>query len=129
MTLAEHALRGAVLSVGPWCRLAVGLPWFRSMPLSAVVSVALLVDGRAVPDLRVELDGRLLPVGELATLVDRYWFVQDRLTLAWSGWSLSGAVEVALRVRLHLPFLTGPGGGSLQVLQESRGTVPVEVAA
>jgi hypothetical protein len=34
-----------------------------------------------------------------------------------------------VRLRLHLPNLIGPDGGSIQVLQEVRAGVPVEPAS
>ena len=57
------------------------------------------------------------------------WFLQDRAGLEWRAPVPSAAAsEVVLRVRLQLPNLVGPGGTAVQVLQEVRGTVPVEVA-
>lgn len=131
MTLTEHALRGSAIAVGPPHRLPVGLPWFRSTPLSAIVDAELLIDGRPVDGLGLEVDGRTVAVADLGGLRDRYWFVQERLELTWDGPLPERAdeAEAVLRLRLHLPFLTGPGGGSVQVLQEVRGTVPLGAAA
>lgn len=129
MTLVEHALRGAVLTVGPPCRLLVGLPWYRSMPLSAVVGVDLTIDGEAVPDLRVRLERESVSVADLGRLEGRTWFLQDRAELEWRGPVPSGAAaDVVLTVRLQLPNLVGPGGAAVQVLQEVRGTLPVEAS-
>jgi hypothetical protein len=129
MTLTEHALRGAVLTAGAPCRIAVGLPWYRSMPLSAILGIELTIDGDAVPDLHLRLASRSLPVGRLGHLDDLAWFLQDRNELEWRAPVPSGgAADVVLRMRLQLPNLVGPGGTLVQVLQEVRGTVPVEVA-
>ena len=46
MTLTEHVLRGAMLEARDPNRLRVGLPWFRSVPFSALVGLELIVDGR-----------------------------------------------------------------------------------
>ncbi|HET6824819.1 MAG TPA: hypothetical protein VFH64_02745 [Amnibacterium sp.] len=127
MTLVEHALRGAVLTAGASCRLPVGLPWYRSMPVSAVLGIDLTIDGEAVPDLRLRVENRSIPVAELGRVEDLAWFLQDRAGLDWPAPAPSGAaVDVVLRVRLQLPNLVGPGGTAVQVLQEVRGTVPVE---
>ncbi len=127
MTLTEHALRGAVLAAGETCRLAVGLPWYRSMPVSAVLGIDLTIDGEAVPDLHLRLESRSVPVDELDRVEDLAWFLQDRATLEWRAPAPSDAVaDVVLRVRLQLPNLVVPGGTAVQVLQEVRGAVPVE---
>jgi len=129
MTLAEHALRGAVLTAGSPCRLAVGLPWYRSMPLSAVLGIDLTIDGEVVPDLHLRLESGSVPVVGLDRLTDLTWFLQDRAELEWRAPAPSGAAaDVVLRMRLQLPNLVGPGGAAVQVLQEARGTVRVEVA-
>lgn len=126
MTLTEHALRGATIETGVVNRLRVGLPWYRSMPLSTLVEIELLLDGRPVPDIRLDIDGRALAVGELVTAVDRTWFLQDRQALTWSGdVPAADRAEVVLRMRLCLPNIVGPDGGALQVLQEARADLPV----
>jgi hypothetical protein len=131
MTLTEFALRGSEIRVGPVNRLAVGLPWFRSTPLAALVDAELRIDDRAVHDLGLEVAGLAVPVDALAVLTDRYWSVQERRVLTWTDPLPPGAEEVdaVLRLRLHLPFLTGPDGRSVQVLQEARACVPVRRAA
>jgi|1186.fasta_scaffold198203_2 hypothetical protein len=129
MTLTEHALRGSVLRAGADHRLEVGLPWYRAMPYSSIVDLALSVDGRQVDDLRLDIGDRWAEITELATLTDRTWFLQDRHELGWrSAEALGGRATVVLRIRLHLPFLVGPDGGSVQVLQEVRADVAVEPA-
>jgi hypothetical protein len=130
VTLVEHALRGAVLEAGSRNRLRVGLPWYRSMPFSSIVGIDVEVDGAAVQDVRLDVGGVALPVGRLQEVSGRIWFLQDRHALEWSGPAASGTrAEVAVRLRLHLPNLIGPDGGSIQVLQEVRAGVPVEPAS
>ena len=133
MTLTEHALTGAVLRVGRPDglpnRLPVGLPWYRSMPFSSLVGLELLLDGLAVAGVGLEVDGSATPIEGLRDVADRYWFLQDRRVLSWRDPAPIGErADVVLRIRLHLPNLTGPDGGSLQVLQEVRGVVPAEAA-
>jgi hypothetical protein len=47
--------------------IALTVPWYRSLWLSSVSSIAVAVEGRAIPteDLRVELAGRTFTVAEL----------------------------------------------------------------
>ncbi|MDH2444864.1 hypothetical protein QDR37_12985 [Amnibacterium sp. CER49] len=128
MTLTEHALRGAVLRAGSVNRLPVGLPWYRSLPLSAVRDVELLLDGTAVPGLRLRLERGAVEVAALGAMRDTTWFLQDRQVLEWGAPVESAAVGVVLRIRLQLPNLLGPDGAPVQVLQEVRGRVDVEGA-
>lgn len=129
MTLTEHAIRGTVLRAGATNRMSVGLPWYRSMPLSAVLGIELTVDDEPVPDLRLLVDDAPVPVDALGARGDRSWFLQDRQVLEWAATaSVAVDADVALRVRLQLPNLVGPDGSPLRVVQEVRGTVPVEVA-
>ena len=130
MTLTEHALRGAVLRPGAPNRLRVGLPWYRSLPLSAVLGLELRLDGEPVTGLRLRLPSGPVDVAELADPGTASWFVQDRAVLEWAGPAPSSALpEVVLRIRLQLPNLLGPGASAVQVVQEVRARLPVEAAA
>ncbi len=121
MTLTEHVLRGAALESGATNRLAVGLPWFRSMPFSSITGLELQVQDEPAQDVRLEVEDR--PTGSGGT--DGYWFLQDRCALLWSGPVPAERAEVVLRMRLQLPNLTLPDGSPAVVLQEIRGEVPV----
>jgi hypothetical protein len=126
MTLTEHALRGSVLVSGREHRLEIGLPWYRSMPFSSIVEIDVRVDDTPVAPVQLGLDDEWLPVDALSRLRERYWFVQDRHRLRWRhDHSVAATADVAIRMRMHLPFLAGPDGSSLQVLQEISGVVSV----
>jgi len=128
VTLVEHALRGAVLEPDRPCRLRIGLPWYRSLPLSAILGIDLTLDGRSVTGLRLRSRDRVVPVGALATQ-HASWFLQDRYELEWDGPAPSApTAEVVVRMRLQLPNLVGPGGSAVQVLQEVRASVPARAA-
>lgn len=60
--------------------VAVQLPWYRSLWLSAVDDVAATVNGVDVPtgDLRFELQGRSYRISELPEQWDTLWFVADK---------------------------------------------------
>lgn len=59
--------------------LEIRLPWYRSLPLSAVEIASLRVDDRSVPteDIRFCLAGDDWPLSALPSLTERYWFVLD----------------------------------------------------
>ena len=63
--------------------IALTVPWYRSLWLSSVSSVAVSVEGREIPteNLRVELGERSFRVDELADQWDVLWFIQDRLVV------------------------------------------------
>jgi hypothetical protein len=129
VTLTEHALRGAALRAGAVNRLPVGLPWYRSLPLTAVLEIGLRVDGEPVGDLRLRLGGDTIEVADLADAAAGTWFLQDHHELEWTGAPPTAArPEVIVRFRLQLPNLVGPDGAAVQVLQEVRAHVPVAVA-
>lgn len=130
MTLTEHAIRGSVLVSGAHHRLEIGLPWYRSMPFSSVVAIEVRVDGAPAARVHLGVAGEWLPVHALAQLRERYWFLQDRHRLRWEAdGPVADTADVTVRMRLHLPFLTGPDGSGVKVLQEIRGIVPVRVQA
>jgi hypothetical protein len=95
------------------------------MPFSSITGLGLTVQGEPVDDVRVEVEGEPLAVDDLPRAADRYWFLQDRQVLVWSGAVPADRAEVVLRMRLQLPNLTLPDGAAAQVLQEVRGEVPV----
>jgi hypothetical protein len=93
-------------------RLEVRCPWYRSMALSTVESLAVTVDGSAVsPDeVRLEVDGHLHALAELAGLWQQNWFVQDTATLHVPVAPLGRTAEVSVDLVLRIPYLSaGPG--------------------
>ncbi len=64
--------------------IALTVPWYRSLWLSSVSDVSVVVEGREIPkdDLRIELGDRTFRVDELADQWDVLWFIQDRLVVA-----------------------------------------------
>src|SRR6476646_9185409 len=95
--------------------IALTVPWYRSLWLSSVTSLAVAVEGRPVPaeDLRVELAGQTYTVAELPDQWDTLWFIQDRLVVLvpYSATPLdepvaAGAeVDVEVTVDLRLPYM------------------------
>jgi len=90
--------------------IALTVPWYRSLWLSSVSSIAVAVEGRPIPaeDLRVELAGRTYAVAELPEQWDTLWFIQDRLVVVvpLDEPAAEGAeVDVEVTVDLRLPYM------------------------
>ena len=90
--------------------IALTVPWYRSLWLSSVSSLAVSVEGRPIPteDLRVELAGRTYTVAELPEQWDTLWFIQDRLVVVvpLDEPAAQGAeVDVQVVVDLRLPYM------------------------
>lgn len=58
--------------------LRLQIPWYRSLWLSSVSTLALSIDGSEVPqaDLSFELDGRAYPLSELPQQSETLWYLQ-----------------------------------------------------
>ncbi|WP_432512124.1 C-glycoside deglycosidase beta subunit domain-containing protein [Kineococcus sp. SYSU DK001] len=99
--------------------VAIQIPWYRSLWLSAVDDVAVRVDGTAVPADRVrfELQGRSYRVEELPEQWDTLWFLADRpdVVVTLDEVPPPGApvtVEVVLTMRLlYMQISPGQDGG------------------
>jgi hypothetical protein len=90
--------------------IALTVPWYRSLWLSSVSSIAVAVEGRPIPieDLRVELAGRTYAVAELPEQWDTLWFIQDRLVVVVPLVEPAAEgveVDVEVTVDLRLPYM------------------------
>jgi Domain of unknown function (DUF6379) len=90
--------------------IALTVPWYRSLWLSSVSDVAVVVEGREIPkdDLRVELGERTFSVDELADQWDVLWFIQDRLVVVVplaEPPAEGQEVDVEVTVDLRLPYM------------------------
>ena len=99
--------------------VAVQLPWYRSLWLSAVDDVAASVNGVAVPKeaLRFVLQGRSYEIAELPEQWDTLWFVADKpeIVIPLEHAPAAGekiTVEVVLTMRLlYMQIMPGVDGG------------------
>ncbi len=99
--------------------VAVQLPWYRSLWLSAVDGVAASVNGVEVPTdrLRFVLEGRSYEIGELPQQWDTLWFVAERpeVVIALDDPPVPGekfTVEIVLTMRLlYMQIMPGTDGG------------------
>jgi hypothetical protein len=90
--------------------IALTVPWYRSLWLSSVTSIAVAVEGRpvAVEDLSVELAGRTYTVAELPEQWDTLWFIQDRMVVVVplaEPYPAGAEVDVEVTVDLRLPYM------------------------
>lgn len=92
-------------------RLAMRLPWYRSLPFSTVVIAAVAIDGDPVDlsDAHVEYDGKSWPLAEQGEKVDEFWFVRDSAFLVLPGRVVPAGSEheVALTVNVSPPYIPG----------------------
>lgn len=99
--------------------VAVQLPWYRSLWLSAVDAVAASVNGVEVPTdrLRFVLEGRTYEIADLPEQSETLWFVAERPEVLISMDSPPAAgekltVEVVLTMRLlYMQISPGVDGG------------------
>ena len=89
--------------------IALTVPWYRSLWLSSLSSIAVTVEGREIPteDLRVELGEQSFAVDELQEQWDLLWFIQDRLVVVvpMEPPAEGQEVEVEVTVDLRLPYM------------------------
>ena len=118
---------GLVLLNGQ-ARLAVRLPWYRSLPLSVIEIEALSVDAEMIDldGVRFELDGQAWLLAELKDATDHFWFVLDSAFLVWPQGSLQPGRESAVSVNIAVnpPYIPGlrrsnPQTAILTVKQEA----------
>lgn len=92
-------------------RLAMRLPWYRSLPFSTVEVAALAIDGTPV-DLsgaRVEYDDLSFPLAEIGEQTNAFWFVRDSAFLVLPGADAAPGSEheVALTINVSPPYIPG----------------------
>ncbi len=95
--------------------IQVKLGWYRSLPLSCVEGVQVVLDGLPVDAGRVRfgINGHEYRLDEMADLVEEFWFVQDpaRLIVDQPGKVAKGEMHtVEAEVSMRAPYIpVGPG--------------------
>lgn len=92
-------------------RLAMRLPWYRSLPFSTVEVAGLAIDGADV-DLSgalVEYDGNRWPLAQLGDQTNAFWFVRDSAFLVLPDVAVVAGSQhdVALIVNVSPPYIPG----------------------
>ncbi|ESZ88072.1 MAG: hypothetical protein Q27BB25_05335 [Blastomonas sp. CACIA14H2] len=92
-------------------RLAMRLPWYRSLPFSIVEIDSVRIDGAPVDlsDAKVEFDGAVWPLKDLGEQTNAFWFVRDSAFLHIPGQSAERGSEheVALSMFISPPYIPG----------------------
>lgn len=92
-------------------KLAMRLPWYRSLPFSVIEVAALSIDGEAVDlaSARIAYDGQSWPLADNGEKVDTFWFVRDSAFLVLPGVQLEvgSEHEVALNLFISPPYIPG----------------------
>src|SRR3954452_14990421 len=121
--------------------LSLVLPWYRSLWLSSVTSLALTVDGEEVPagDLSFELAGRSYRLDELPEQSDVLWYLQEHPLLVArrdAPVALGEEHSIELVGQLRLAYMQIPpgtdGGPGMYVpnhVRESRTLTVTDAAA
>lgn len=96
---------------GAGVKLAMRLPWYRSLPFSVVEVASLEIDGAPVDlsDARIEYNGQSWPLSENGEKVDTFWFIRDSSFLVLPSLSLPAGSqhEVALNLFVSPPYIPG----------------------
>jgi len=103
------------------------LPWYRSLPLSAVEHLTIRVDGESFADgdLSLTLNAAERPFGELAAQSYEFWFVQDTAWVRVPATPVGPSVELGVELALRIPYLMiGPDRALVRHVAED-GTLPV----
>lgn len=92
-------------------RLAMRLPWYRSLPFSTVEVAGLTLDGQAV-DLagaQVDFDDASFPLSEMGEQTNAFWFVRDSAFLVLPDVDLAQGSEhtVCLILNVNPPYIPG----------------------
>lgn len=100
-------------------RLAVRLPWYRSLPFSTIEFASLAIDGEpvALTDAQVEYDGARWPLADNGERVDTFWFVRESAFLVLPDQALAPGSEheVALTINVNPPYIPGMKRANPQV--------------
>ena len=85
------------------------MPWYRGLPLSSVVELAVAVDSQAAPPqaITIETDGVPRSLNEAAQVWNQSWYVLDDLVIRVAGVRLEDRDEheVDLTLGLRIPYL------------------------
>jgi hypothetical protein len=108
-------------------KLAMRLPWYRSLPFSVVEVGPLSVGGEAVDlsDALIEYNGQQWPLSENGEKVDTFWFIRDSAFLVLP--SLSAEVGETREVSLNL-FISPPYIPGMKRTNPQTSTLTVEAA-
>jgi len=89
------------------------IPWYRSLPLSCVEGVDVVIDGDAVAadDLRIAFGETTYTLADLPPLYESWWNVTDpaRVTIAWPDGLDAGPHVVDVTLSIRIPYIIEEG--------------------
>src|SRR3954469_10471625 len=107
--------------------LDVQLNWYRSLPLSSVNTVELVVNGEAVPrhGITFAVNDREYSLDELPARWEEMWFVLDRATLRVRRKLVRAGdpADVSLRLGTRIPYILPTGDAALEYVSEHTRTL------
>jgi hypothetical protein len=81
MTMVDHVLReDSLIADGNAMLLDVGLPWFRSVPISCVNGLIVTIGEHqfGTDELHIEINEQFVPMASLPSSDHGEWYLQDR---------------------------------------------------
>lgn len=100
-------------------RLAMRLPWYRSLPFSTVEVASLTIDDAPVDlgTVRVEYEDHSWSLAEMAEQTNSFWFVRDSafLLLPETTGKVGDEHRVALTLNVNPPYIPGMKRANLRV--------------
>jgi hypothetical protein len=120
MLPVERVIGEEGLSAAPnGARLAMRLPWYRSLPFSTVEVASLAIDGAPanLDGAIIEYDGEAWPLAEIGEKTDSFWFVRDSVFLVLPGAEFAPGEQhtVALTINVNPPYIPGMKRANPQV--------------
>lgn len=89
--------------------LDIRLPWYRSLPLSALDFGAVAIDGTAIDPttITVDLNQQTRPLPELAGKWQEYWWVLDSafVSIPYPGAEAGKEYDVEFTLVIHPPYV------------------------
>ena len=112
MLPVERVIGEEGLSSGPdGLRLAMRLPWYRSLPFSIFEVASLTIDGTPVDlaEARIEYADSSWPLAQNGDQINAFWFVRDSAFLHLPALQLEPGSqhEVSLTVHISPPYIPG----------------------
>lgn len=105
MTMTEDVVRPDALTARDGrLILSVHLPWYRSLPVSCLESVAVAIDGVPVPVERIAVPGFAGRV-EDAAHSDAVWDLRDALEVTLAKALCGNVVALAVDLAVRIPYI------------------------
>ncbi len=109
-------------------KLAMRLPWYRSLPFSVVEVEEVTLNGAVIDlsDARIEYDGQSWPLADNGEQTNAFWFVRDSAFLVLPNLPVTNGEAAMVQLTLYIspPYI--PGMRRFNVQSE---TLTVQAAA